>query len=111
MSVFLLMFQLWRVWTLKIIQFHAEGVEETFKSFALELLVIKALSSSNLNDYGTQFLEVLEYIRDNAATVKLIDPANSNNNVSDSIDYVDKFNISNHARSSLLKQYFDDIVW
>ena len=82
-----------------------------FKSFALELLVIKALSSSNSNDYGTQFLEVLEYIRDNAATVKLIDPANSNNNVSDSIDYVDKFNISKHARSSRSKRYFEDIVW
>ena len=56
-----------------------------FKSFALELLVIKSLKDKVLHGYDNKVWEVLKYIRDNVLTVRLEDPTNSNNIVSDLI--------------------------
>jgi predicted nucleotidyltransferase len=82
-----------------------------FKSFALELLIIKALENCNSKDYSDQVLHVLRFIKDNIMTVKLIDPANSNNIVSDQIDITDKQNMQNQALSSLNKAYWSNIIW
>jgi len=61
-----------------------------FKSFALELLVIKALDGFEGTSLKDKTKKVLEYIEENVETVELIDPANSSNNVSDSIDSIKK---------------------
>ncbi|MBY6269555.1 nucleotidyltransferase domain-containing protein [Parageobacillus thermoglucosidasius] len=57
-----------------------------FKSFAIELLVIQALKSSESTTLKDKFKEVLEYIEENIESVNLVDPANQNNNVADIID-------------------------
>lgn len=58
-----------------------------FKSFAMELLVIQALEDSTATGLKDRTKEVLEYIVDNVEDINLIDPANSNNNVADVIEY------------------------
>ncbi len=82
-----------------------------YKSFALELLTIKALDGFMSEDYGDRMWQVLGFIKDNVETLKLIDPANSNNNVSDLIDNLDKQNMKNQAASSLGKKTWPEIVW
>jgi hypothetical protein len=82
-----------------------------YKSFALELLTIRALKDYNNPDYGKQVWHVLEYIRDHVESIKLVDPANSNNIVSNLIIQSDKINMKNQAKSSLQKQYWKDIIW
>ncbi|MBA3046092.1 MAG: nucleotidyltransferase [Euryarchaeota archaeon] len=82
-----------------------------FKSFALELLTIKALENCNSDDLGEQILHVLRFIRDNVQNVKLVDPANSNNIVSDLVDQNDKVNMKNNADASLRKEQWNDIIW
>lgn len=61
-----------------------------FKSFGLELLVIRALNDFDGTGLNNKMRTVLEYIRDNVKTVSLIDPGNSNNDVANSIDEADK---------------------
>lgn len=61
-----------------------------FKSFALELLVIQALENSDKTSLSDRFKEVLEYIKENVEQVRLVDPANSNNNVADAVQPIDK---------------------
>jgi len=78
-----------------------------FKSFALELLVIKALDGFEGTSLKDKTKKVLEYIEENIETVELIDPANSSNNVSDSIKSINKKRMKLKAKSCLA--YLDGI--
>ena len=62
------------------------------KSFVLELLAIKALEYPS-GHYDVDFITVLKYIRDNIESVRLVDPANSSNVVSDLLSPSDKLTI------------------
>lgn len=61
-----------------------------FKSFALELLVIKALENYEGKGFDNKFRHLLEYIRDYVESVTLTDPGNSNNNVADTVESSEK---------------------
>lgn len=61
-----------------------------FKSFGIELLVIKALQGFDGSGLDNKFRTVLVKIRDEIETIRLEDPGNSNNNVPDTVDDADK---------------------
>lgn len=82
-----------------------------YKSFALELLTIKALSGFSSEDYGDRVWQTLKFIRDNVETIRLIDPANSNNNVADFIEPNDKMNMKAQAIASLAQNNWGSIIW
>jgi hypothetical protein len=82
-----------------------------FKSFALELLTIRALESCESDNLGEQVWHVLKFINNNIENVKLVDPANMNNIVSDLIDQGDKVNMKNNAYASLNQRKWEDILW
>jgi len=77
---------------------HKCGIH--YKSFALELLVIEALKGYAKNDFDPALQRVFSYAESNVETIKLVDPANSNNNVSDSIEAGDKINFKNQASAA-----------
>ncbi len=81
------------------------------KSFALELLTIKALWNYRVNNYHEQFVDVLKYIADNIGYIDLIDPGNSNNNLSDTIDPESARCIRNCAVRSLNTYLLKDVIW
>lgn len=62
------------------------------KSFLVELIIIRAFDNcSNIPSGQWEKLKmVMEYIRDNIQTIRLEDPANSNNVVSDTISEIEK---------------------
>ena len=84
-----------------MVNFTQIGVNKTnknkksVKSFFVELITIKAFEKSS--DVPTGIWEklemVLEYIRDNVQTIRLEDPANSNNVVSDTMTNSEKENL------------------
>ncbi len=83
-----------------------------FKSFALELLVMKALEAASSNaDLGTQFWTALGFARDHAVDTKLVDPANSNNVVSELVPDNDKLNLARQAGASMKSDTWDKILW
>lgn len=79
------------------------------KTFVIELLVIRALGASSINDYSDAFLRVLRFIDTNISTVRLVDPANSNNIVE--IDDATRRLLQHVAHSCLQRQHWGQIVW
>jgi len=71
---------------------------ETYKSFFLELITIKAFDKEDITgNLWEKLKSVMEYIRDNITkdNFTLKDPGNSNNDVADTLNDTEKYNLSN----------------
>lgn len=70
--------------------------KDRVKSFLVELITIKAFDNCSEipTDQWGKLKMVMEYIRDNIKTIRLEDPANSNNIVSDTMTDSEKNNLS-----------------
>jgi hypothetical protein len=79
------------------------------KSLALELLTINACSGKPSSDLAKQVWATFEYLRDNITTVRLVDPANSNNIISDQISSQDKQAIKQAAINALAAKTWEAI--
>lgn len=74
----------------------------SLRTFLLELLVIECLKGSkSKDDLQSSFKKFLEYLRDSISEVRLEDPANTNNVVSDSWSDSDRQIISSKAKEAL----------
>lgn len=73
------------------------------KSFFVELITIRAFENCSEVPTGIweQLKMVMEYIRDNVQTIRLVDPANSNNVVSDTMTEFEKLNLHNDMKQIL----------
>lgn len=81
-----------------------------FPSIYLETLAIDALSGKSSANTADNFLFLLRYIRDNICTLRVVDPANSNNILSDDLTAGEKRSISAQAQKSLSEQYWEQII-
>jgi hypothetical protein len=72
-----------------------------FPSFFLELAVIRALSGRRSNTLGANVVAALEFLRDHLPSARIIDPANSNNAISETLTTAQKLAIAANARASL----------
>lgn len=82
-----------------------------FPSFFLEMATIDALSYSRNGNLAANVWKVLEHLRDNIQTVQYVDPANTNNVVSDDCTIFEKAAIATKAASSLTESNWGRIVW
>jgi len=88
--------------TIKLLKLWKIQKAIKFKSFALELLVKKAFENESKIGLDKKFEYMMKYIRDNIDTISLVDPSNSNNNVSDSLTDNQKNNIKKYAKRALI---------
>ena len=70
------------------------------KSFLLELMTIEGCKGQRFDDLGTQVQAALSYIRDNILTRNVVDPANSNNSLSDDLNAAQRAAIKAAAASA-----------
>lgn len=82
-----------------------------FPSFYLEMVVIDALKYSSIGAVADNFHRVLEFFRDNLQTSTYVDPANTNNIISDDLNSGQKMLISNQAKMSCKEKYWRGVVW
>lgn len=82
-----------------------------FPSFVLELAVLQALRGRPLGDLANNVSTALEWLRDNMCTTQLIDPANSNNVVTDDLSASDRVAIAAAAGTARAQPYFSNFVW
>jgi hypothetical protein len=82
-----------------------------FPSFYLELIVLEALHGRSKDQLAANVLSVLEHIRDRIVYSKVIDPANSNNIVSDDLSPAEKQTVASVASASRSKQTWGEIIW
>lgn len=81
-----------------------------FPSIYLETLTVDALSGRSAVNTADNFLYLLTYIRDNICSLRVVDPANSNNVLSDDLTAAEKRALSTQAQKSLSEQYWEQII-
>jgi len=82
-----------------------------FPSFYLELSVIEALKGRSTTAPASNVLHALSDIAANIATRRIVDPANSNNVISDDITASEKSAVATQARASAAKRTWEEIIW
>jgi hypothetical protein len=82
-----------------------------FPSVYLELTVIDALYRRPTNTLADNVLEALKYIANSLQSARVVDPANSNNIISDDLTNAEKQTIALQASRSLQEQNWDQIIW
>lgn len=83
-----------------------------FPSFYLELAVIKALDGWNSSNTSleSRVQAVFDYLGGSFAEARFIDPANTNNIVSDDLTVAEKKVISSAARAARAEPYWEGVV-
>jgi hypothetical protein len=81
-----------------------------FPSFYLELTVINSLHGRRAGPLASNVCAVLEHLRDSLPTAVVIDPANSNNKLSDDLSSAEKKAIAQKAATSL-KASWKEFIW
>ena len=87
---------------------RVHGLE--FPSIHLELAVIKALGRQH-NGLAANFRTVLEWLSNQIHTSVIVDPANSENVISDDLTTGEKTAIATRATWSLQQSYWRQILW
>lgn len=81
----------------------------SFKTFILELMTIEGCKGKSLTDLEPQLVAALQHIRANIMTARVVDPANTNNVISDDIGYGEKEAIKTAAQAALDAQYWSEV--
>jgi hypothetical protein len=82
-----------------------------FPSLYLELYAIRALSGRSKNDVANNVLAVLRNIGDSLADTRIVDPANTNNVLSEELTVSEKRAVQTQAAQSAREAYWDNIIW
>ena len=83
----------------------------SFPSFYLELMVIEGLKGRSKTNLAENVLNALNFIGDNLATRRIIDPANTNNVISDDLSAMEKNTVARQAKLSAGKRRWEEIIW
>jgi hypothetical protein len=81
-----------------------------FPSFYLELTTLEALKQNRSNSLAVRTRAVLHYLADGFMEARVVDPANTNNVISDELDLSEKRAVMNAARTSLQREW-EQILW
>jgi hypothetical protein len=81
-----------------------------FPSFYLELTVARALAARPSYSLGDNVSTVFDYLRDSFPSARIVDPANTNNVISDDLTIAEKQKISAAGKVARGTQYWSDIV-
>lgn len=87
---------------------NQKGID--FPSFYLELTVIDALSGQYLGSLSNNVLKVFEYLRDRFSNARVVDPANTNNIISDDLTAAETAKVKSAAEQALKATDWNQIV-
>jgi hypothetical protein len=82
-----------------------------FLSFYLELFAIRALNENRTNSVAENFRIVLNAIAENLDWWQIVDPANTNNIISEQHTADEKKKIAAQAAKSLAEPYWEQVIW
>jgi hypothetical protein len=85
--------------------------ELDFPSFYLELTVIEALKGKKIVSLEKNIMTIFEYLRERFIYARIVDPANSQNIISDDLTDSEKQKIIESALISYNKPYWNNIIW
>ncbi|MCI5120961.1 MAG: nucleotidyltransferase [Candidatus Electrothrix sp. AUS4] len=88
---------------------NQHGIE--FPSFLIELVVLNALKGKRIRQIDERLICIFRYLQEDFINQKIVDPANVNNVVSDTISRSEKSLICRAAESALNADYWEEVVW
>ncbi|MET3780833.1 hypothetical protein ABIC32_001478 [Brevundimonas sp. 1080] len=96
---------------IRILKLWRDQLGLDWSSFYLELTVLRALSyGSAYGDLAANVSRVFDFLRDNFVDARIVDPANTNNLVSDDLTQAGKQRVSTAGGRARAIQYWRDIV-
>jgi hypothetical protein len=81
-----------------------------FPSFYLELTTIEALKQGRAGSLAANVATVFRYLAESFVNARVVDPANTNNVISDDLDLDEKRAVMNAARVSLQRNW-EQVIW
>jgi hypothetical protein len=100
-----------RIEVIRILKLWRNQLGLDWPSFYLELTVLRALSYTALyGDLAANVSTVFEFLQDSFVGARIVDPANSNNIISDDLTAAEKQRIAAAGRRARATQYWRDIV-
>ena len=99
-----------RLQEIKILKIWRNQKGLDFPSFYLELVVLDALANYKSSSLSNNVLRVLEFLKRKFPSKKYIDPANSNNIISNDLNETQKLAIAIQAHNDLKKLRWNSIV-
>ncbi len=81
-----------------------------FPSFYLELLAIEAMKGKPVGDLANNVFSTFSYFRDYVGSSRIVDPANTNNVISDDLDASEKARIAKLASQAAAAKTWAEIV-
>jgi hypothetical protein len=81
-----------------------------FPSFYLELTTIDALTGTGLSTLAERVMQTFLYLRDSFPNARVIDPANTNNIISDDLTAAEKQAIKSAAAAAITAKTGGEIV-
>ncbi|WP_204368339.1 hypothetical protein [Xanthomonas phaseoli] len=94
----------------RIIKLWRDQNKLEFPSVYLEFVVIRALQLNFSGSLAERVWTVLRFLADNFAAVRVVDPANGSNVISDDLTLAEKLAIERAAKFSLTQQTWGSIV-
>lgn len=82
-----------------------------FPSFYLEMAIIDCLSGNSYTKLSGNFWQVLGFLAGGFTNSRYVDPANTNNVISDELSNSGKLNIKRAAQTARKQQNWNKIVW
>jgi len=102
--------QSWRLNEIRVIKLWRNQKGLDFPSFYLELTVINALAGQFFGTLSGDVRKVFEYLHDSFPNARVVDPANTNNVISDDLTNAEKERIKTAAGAALVAPYWEGIV-
>ena len=100
-----------RITEITALKIWRENHNLEFPSIYLECFAIDSLYGRSLNAPADNIMYLLRDIRDNIQTRRVVDPANTNNILSEELTQMEKKALSDAAQQSLLAPYWGEIIW
>jgi len=98
-----------RVYDIRVLKLWRNQKGLDFPSFYLELTVINALAGSH-GTLSQRVWTVFQYLRDRFPTARVVDPANTNNVISEDLSDADRAKIKAAAMGALAASNWDQII-
>lgn len=100
-----------RIKEIKITKIWSNLHKLEFPSFYIELMVIEALKGSPTGQLDLNFQKVLKYLSDNISSMRLVDPANTNNIISETLTQQEKNSIAQKAKEGCFADKWNGVIW
>jgi hypothetical protein len=94
----------------RVIKLWRDQMRLDFPSFYLELTVIDALAGHYFNTLANNVWSVFLYLRDKFSNARVIDPANTNNIISDDLTVAERCKIRTAAEQAIKATNWDQVV-